>query len=114
MGFQFKQAGAWIWFLVPAAVLMIGILPLPYGFYTLLRIVVTGAAALAAYLAYRKADRVDALVVISGLVGVLFNPLVPVFLDKGAWVILDLAAAAWFAFLAFRGAPASPDTKVQE
>lgn len=83
--------------------LLLGLLPLPYGYYTLLRVLVTAAAALAAYLAYRATNRADAFVIVSVIVAVAFNPFIPVHLDKGIWSVIDLTSAGWFILIAIRG-----------
>ena len=43
-----------VWF-VPTVMLVIALAPLPYGYYTLLRLVVCVCAGLLAYTAYRDA-----------------------------------------------------------
>lgn len=63
----------------------------PYGYYVLLRWIVVGTGIFAAYLAYNLGKPV--LVVILGLVVLLFNPIIPVHLDKDTWIVFDLFAA---------------------
>ena len=89
-----------LWFLLPAALLLVALLPLPYGYYNFLRWVVMLAGGIAAYAFYRSRNRVDVFVVVSALVAVAFNPIVPVILNKGLWSVIDVAVAAWFAFIA--------------
>jgi len=56
--------------------------------------VVCGAAAYTAYQSHLS-NRV-ALVWVFAITAVLFNPIVPFYLDRGTWQILDAAAAALF------------------
>ena len=57
-----------IW-LVPAVALLIALAPLPYGYYTLLRIIICGAAAFIAYSIYQRQQAVSLWVLaMSGLV----------------------------------------------
>jgi uncharacterized membrane protein len=75
-----------------AAMLLLGVLPLPYGYYMLLRIVACGAFAYACFIAYR--NQANALPWVYGLFAVVFNPIAPIRLDKGTWVLVDILAGA--------------------
>ncbi|MBB2905806.1 hypothetical protein FHR76_002188 [Rhizobium sp. RAS22] len=83
--------------LLPAAALLVALLPLPYGYYTLLRLVITAFAAFFAYVEYDKQKAFTGWVF--GFIGValLFNPLIPVHLSRSSWFFLDLIAAGVFA-----------------
>jgi len=63
----------------------------PYGYYQLLRWVVSGVAAYNAYGAYYAKKQNWMLVMIG--VAILFNPIAPFFLDKETWVVLDIVTA---------------------
>lgn len=75
-----------------AAMLFLAALPLPYGYYMLLRIVACGVFGYACLLAYR--NRASALPWLYGLFAVVFNPIAPIRLAKGAWVLVDIIAGA--------------------
>ena len=82
----------------------------PYGFYTLLRLVVCGSAV---YLAVQFNSRSDGVWIwVMAGVALLFNPVVPVGLTRDTWVLLDVATAVVFGFagrkLGPRRAPGSP------
>lgn len=77
--------------LIVAAMLVLAVAPLPYGYYTLLRIVVTGALAWGAFVAYL--DQQLVLPWVLGLGAALFNPFVPVHLGKEVWMVIDLLTA---------------------
>lgn len=68
------------------------LLPMPYGYYTLLRFMVCSAAG---YLALRhhRIRGLDYWVVCFGVMAVLFNPFVKVNLGREIWVIVDLLCA---------------------
>ena len=89
-----RSAPSKYWFIVPAGLLMLAVLPLPYAYYEFLRVTVTGAAA---YVAVRmvKLDRHN-IAVLFGLIALLFNPIAPVYLSKQVWIIFDLMAALIF------------------
>ena len=83
----------WI-FLVPIALLLIGLAELPTGYYTLVRITVCLVSAYSCYLSYKTDEKVGPVTVVFGLLVLLFNPIIPIYLqDKGAWRIIDIAAA---------------------
>lgn len=75
-----------------AAMLFLGALPLPYGYYMLLRIIACGAFAYACLIAYRM--RGGILPWAYGLLAVVFNPLIPIRLSKGTWMVVDIIAGA--------------------
>lgn len=83
----------WI-FLVPIALLLIGLADLPTGYYTLVRIAVCFVSALSCYWSYKSDEKVGIASVTFGVLAILFNPFIPVYLhDKGAWLVIDLLAA---------------------
>lgn len=81
-----------VW-LVPAGLLFVASLPLPYGFYTFLRFVVCGAAAYLAFHEYGVRESVTAWAIGLGVIAVLFNLLIPVYLSREVWAPIDLVAA---------------------
>lgn len=71
--------------------LLIGALPMPYGYYTLLRII---AFATFGFLAYDVATRGGTtLPWIFGFVAVVFNPLIKIHFPKEIWAIVDVVSA---------------------
>jgi uncharacterized membrane protein YhaH (DUF805 family) len=71
-------------------------LRLPYGYYTFTRIVTCGIAALIALVGFRERPAVQAWSVLLALIAVLFNPFLPIHLNRSIWFYLDLGAAAVF------------------
>ena len=74
-----------------AAMLFVGAAPLPYGYYTLLRLVACGVFAFAAVVTADRKHKV--LPWVFGLTALLFNPIVKVHLPKELWALVDIAAA---------------------
>jgi hypothetical protein len=62
-----------------------------FGFYKLLRLVVCGASAYSAFVAGRSRRTGWAWTL--GLIAVLFNPCVPVYLSRADWTIIDPVVA---------------------
>lgn len=73
---------------ITAGFLFFGILPLPYGYYTLLRIIVCGVFAWAAYISYEKNQTMLPWVFV--LLALIFNPIIKVYLPKEVWAIINL------------------------
>lgn len=76
---------------IVSAMLFIGVAHLPYGYYTLLRFAACAAFAFAAFIAYDRKNNV--LPWIYGLVALVFNPIIPVHLQKEDWIVIDFVAA---------------------
>lgn len=86
-----------IWvFIVPIALLLIGLADLPTGYYTLVRIVVSLVSVFASYLSYKSDEKVGIATVAFALLALLFNPVFPIYLqDKEVWTVIDIIAAAF-------------------
>ena len=79
---------------IVALLLLIALIPLPYAYYQLLRIVVTVAAAIYAYRFYE--DNQTSKATIFGLIALIWNPLFPIYMDRSTWIVLDVIGAAIF------------------
>ena len=91
-----KSISRLVW-IVPAILLVAAIAQLPYGYYTFVRIVTCGCAALLAVVGFRERPKnVQAWSILLSLIAVLFNPIVPIHLDRSAWFYLDLGTAGVF------------------
>lgn len=86
--------------LLTAILLVMGCFHLPIGYYTFLRIIVFVTSIVLIVLNWGK--RLSVAIIITALLGILFNPIIPVYLhNKTAWIIIDALAAIWFIFLSF-------------
>jgi len=61
---------------------------LPYGFFIFLRWIMTICSAWIAYRIFIKSPKNKALV-LYGIMAVLFNPFVPIILEREAWTLID-------------------------
>lgn len=77
--------------ILAALLLLVGVSSMPYGYYTFLRLFTTVIAVANIYFAYENKSYIAVLMGVS--IAILFNPLIPVYLQKETWVILDLTAA---------------------
>ena len=76
---------------IMAGLLFLGAAPLPYGFYTLLRLLACGFFISAAVLTHQKNNKV--LPWVFGLMALLFNPIIKIHFPKELWAAIDIASA---------------------
>ena len=74
---RLSSVHASVW-LVPTVALFVALQPLPYGYYTFLRLVVCCATAYLAYETFNDVGKTTGWVVLLGGIALLFNPLLPV------------------------------------
>ncbi len=65
----------------------------PYGFFTLLRLVVFGTTAYFSWLAYRSKRQTWTWSF--GFIALVFNPLIPLHLGRDFWMAIDLLVAVF-------------------
>lgn len=80
---------------------LIALFPLPYGYYTFLRILVCGCCLATALLAF-KTNKYKVYGWIAIPIGVLFNPLIPVHLDRAIWSFFNITVALFFSYCAIK------------
>lgn len=85
-----------IWW-APAALLLLALAPLPYGYYQFLRLVVCVCAVLIAI----QVKKTTVWFPIFLTVALLFNPIIPVYLTRDIWALIDIACALLFVFHSF-------------
>ena len=86
--------------LIATGMLILAIPPIwPYGYYTLLRLVVSGVAVYAAYVGYNLDLRT--IPVILGIIALLFNPVIPIHLTKEIWTVINIIVAIVFLIIMF-------------
>ncbi len=93
---RLKSIPWWLW-LIPIVLLFIATEKMPYGYYTFTRIAVCGFAAVFAYLEWEGGSISRIWASILGLVAVLFNPILPIYLSRKIWYPLDVGVAVIFA-----------------
>jgi len=72
----------------------------PYGYYVFLRWLVTASALFLIWVAYNL--KKTFWLFLMGIVAILFNPIIPVHLDKETWVIIDFIVAILFLISIFK------------
>ncbi|MBK7371607.1 MAG: hypothetical protein IPJ09_09220 [Saprospiraceae bacterium] len=78
--------------LIMAIAMLICLLPMPYGYYQMVRL---GSAIGFSYLAYNlKSGESNMLLVYIGL-AILFQPIIKISLGRTLWNIVDLVVGIW-------------------
>ncbi|MDB4020881.1 hypothetical protein N9467_00905 [Litorivicinus sp.] len=94
-----------------AGIALVGILPMPYVGYALVRIGVSGACLIAFFTLGR-----DKRLQIAGiearyaliLIGLLYNPIFPVWLTREIWIVIDLCVAGIAIYLGMQKQKVEP------
>ncbi len=74
--------------------LLFAILSLPYGYYQILRWVITLSSVFLMYKNFKQGYETAAFIMI--IIGILFNPIFPIYMQKSTWAIFDLICASMF------------------
>ena len=82
---------------VGIAALAIALLPLPYGYYMLLRVVMCGLFSYLAYLSWRSGGQESTW--LFGFFAAIYNPFVPLHLGREVWVLVNIATIGLLAYL---------------
>lgn len=83
------------WFkIIAILILLFALGQHPYGYYQLLRWVVSLAGAYSAYLAYEAENKGWLWIFVT--IAILFNPIIPFYLARETWQILDVLVAIIF------------------
>lgn len=88
-------------FVSVAALSLIAIFHLPYGFYIFLRISVCACSIATAYLTFND-PKFKFIAWISIAIAILFNPIIPIHLNKEIWSFFNVAVAAFYSFLTMK------------
>lgn len=91
-----------ILFLIPAALLLLALTDMPSGYYVLMRVLVCIASTIVAYGGYKREESVNGTVILFGVMAILFNPIIPVYLyDREIWIPIDIIGAIVFVIKGF-------------
>lgn len=85
-----KLQGKW-YYLLTVVMLLLTFLDWDYGFYQILRWIVTVSAVYIAYQNYLQENK--NWVWVFAIIAILFNPISPIHLDREIWAIIDTIVA---------------------
>lgn len=77
---------------IPAVLLFLGVFPLPYDYYMLLRVIIFISA-----LYLMSQNKNEWLYIFLGI-AILFNPVLPIYLSKGVWIPIDIVVGILYFF----------------
>ena len=84
-----------IFWIGPIIVMLMGILPWPIGYYTLLRIIVFGGSVFFSYQFFKQKEVKKTW--IFGFFAILYNPIIPIYLHvKIIWIIINILTIYFF------------------
>ena len=79
---------------VVVAFLFIGVLPLPYGYYMLLRFIACGAFIWATYISFERKNSILPWIFI--ILAIIFNPIIKIHFSKNIWAVIDFCSGLFF------------------
>ncbi|MCP4607515.1 MAG: hypothetical protein GY845_02200 [Planctomycetes bacterium] len=82
---------------IASGLLFVGVLPLPYGYYMLLRIVVCGIFAWAAYVSFERNE--DILPWVFIVLAIVFNPILKIYFPKEIWAAIDFCSGLFLVLI---------------
>lgn len=85
--------------IVLGVLLLLAIFPLTYGYYTFLKLAVFVGGSFLAYQFYQQKNAGWAVVLAS--MAILFNPIIPVYLTREAWLPIDLLCGGLLFYKSF-------------
>lgn len=71
----------------------------PYGFYILLRWIISFSSVFIAYIFYKS--KLPSWLFVFGAIAFLFNPIIPIYLTKSNWIAIDLISSILFFISAY-------------
>ena len=85
-----------------AILYFLGIADLPYGYYTFLRILTLIALLIFLYQHWvLTGEPLSIINIIIGIIIILFNPFIPIYLDKATWRIFDFVCGCILLIIAY-------------
>lgn len=81
---------------IAVGLLFLGASPMPYGYYMLLRLVAFCVFSWAAFVAHK--NKHETLPWVYGVLALLFNPIIKIYLPKELWASVDIASGVFLFF----------------
>jgi hypothetical protein len=90
-------------FAIPALFLLCApIFKFPYGYYVLLRILISITAIFIIYYSYKTVKGINETIVLFFLILILFNPIIPIHLPRFTWMIIDFIVIGIYGYTYFK------------
>jgi len=92
-----------LFFLIPAVLLIIApLISFPYGFYTLLRLIVSITSGFIIYYSYNGSRGINEISIVFALILILYNPVVPVYLTREIWMPINFITSGIYIYGYFK------------
>ncbi|WP_353433132.1 DUF6804 family protein [Polynucleobacter sp. MWH-UH23A] len=79
-----------------SGIAFLAILPLPYKFYLIVRVLICFGGVYLAYASWSTLSKSNKAILIA--IAFLFNPLIPIHLTKIVWILIDIATCYYLFF----------------
>ncbi len=89
-----KKTKVLIFNFIPIIMLLFALIDNPYGYYQILRWVVMLSAGYTAFILYERKDEAWTWIFVG--IAILFNPIIPIYLSREIWSVIDVIAAVLF------------------
>ena len=76
--------------LIPVLMLLLAVFKLPYGYYTLLRVVITFVSVIIAFNEYIRKESINNWVIVFCFFALIYNPLIPFHLGRNIWTPINI------------------------
>ena len=86
--------------LVACGFLFLAIANLPYGYYRFLRITITVISGINIYFEVEKENKSNLIIFLA--IAILFNPIIPIYLNKTTWIPIDFITGLFFGIAGFQ------------
>jgi len=72
---------------IAAGLLFVGMLPMPYGYYSFLRIIACGVFSASAFITYNHSEKILSWAFVA--LAIVFNPIIQIHFQRELWIIID-------------------------
>lgn len=86
--------------IILAALLLLCLLNMPYGYYQLIRFIAMGVFTLYAF--HYKENKENILAIIYICLALLFQPFIKITLGRDLWNLVDVIVAVWLLYNSFK------------
>src|SRR5258708_950442 len=85
-----------LWVIPIMMLILTSLFHFPYGYYRLLKIIITACGSYLAYLEFIRTQSLSLFVIAFALIAILFNPVIPIYFSKSIWIGIDILSALIF------------------
>lgn len=88
-----------LFFTIPAILLVLApIFLFPYGFYTLLRLVISVTSAFIIFYSFKVSKGINEISIIFSFILILYNPIFPVYLTREIWMPINFVTSGIYLY----------------